>query len=699
MADNDLNEVFEETMIDATVITVPIDDTLQNSGEAADAKAVGDALALKADASSVVAITVNGQSADNQGHIIIDGTDIKMSSTDNTTLKAAIEANAAKNATTIPMSSEAGAQTISEAISESVSKTASEITMSSDSETTIAQKIAAMDTVASANSSAISVLNGKTAESIKMSTTDDTMVKTVLDSCVKSVNGEHPDSAGNVQVNHAMTADNLTSSKTQQSAGEWTRRTSGGSAPIATGKAWLSVVRGSRVHTGYSAEVWNWTYTAAPREQGEAPLEVSVDKDTFIAEVETSTTMTITYTDSWSVTLATYGVTVTGTPVSGDQIVITWTAENRGTITQSNPQKLVSTGWNLYDHTKTYAVGLKYAESATYRIAGTYTAVKFSSTLDGTKTTITPDDGLFSISANGYIWVEGGNSTDTEVFMTWTDWMDAADAPDTFEAYSESVIDISELMSEHFANGLLQVGDVRDEIDFNTGLASSKVERLSYSAENLAAAIATGRTYECDTNYIYLERATAVQYDLDDYTGLTGEYDANDHGLEMFTGTSIAVYAVVVYGNNLKNKLEVDVVQLSAQTLTSSQQTQVRTNIGAASASDVSTLSGNLVTQDLGYSNSNGYVKMSNGLLIQWGDASIPVGSDRVQITFPKSYNYHVPSIIFTPVENNNASGATGNLRIWQPAYTSFYVYNKSGNVTSDAIKFKWVAIGTYTNI
>ena len=135
------------------------------------------------------------------------------------------------------------------------------------------------------------------------------------------------------------------------------------------------------------------------------------------------------------------------------------------------------------------------------------------------------------------------------------------------------------------------------------------------------------------------------------------------------------------------------------QTLTSSQQTQVRTNIGAASASDVSTLSGNLVTQDLGYSNSNGYVKMSNGLLIQWGDASIPVGSDRVQITFPKSYNYHVPSIIFTPVENNNASGATGNLRIWQPAYTSFYVYNKSGNVTSDAIKFKWVAIGTYTNI
>ena len=41
---NDLDEVFEETMDDSTVITVPIDETLTHSGEAADAKAVGEAL-------------------------------------------------------------------------------------------------------------------------------------------------------------------------------------------------------------------------------------------------------------------------------------------------------------------------------------------------------------------------------------------------------------------------------------------------------------------------------------------------------------------------------------------------------------------------------------------------------------------------------------------------------------------------------
>ena len=49
MADNDLNEEVVVTVDDASVITVPIDDTLTNSGEAADAKAVGDALALKAE--------------------------------------------------------------------------------------------------------------------------------------------------------------------------------------------------------------------------------------------------------------------------------------------------------------------------------------------------------------------------------------------------------------------------------------------------------------------------------------------------------------------------------------------------------------------------------------------------------------------------------------------------------------------------
>ena len=91
---NDLNETFEEEFMDPSVVTVPIDTTLSNSGEAADAKAVGDALALKADASSVVAISVNGQTPDQQGAILLDGADIPMSSGSQTTVKDAVEAAA-----------------------------------------------------------------------------------------------------------------------------------------------------------------------------------------------------------------------------------------------------------------------------------------------------------------------------------------------------------------------------------------------------------------------------------------------------------------------------------------------------------------------------------------------------------------------------------------------------------------------------
>ena len=68
MSENNLNEAVEVRVEDSTVITINVDDTLTVSGDAADAKAVGDALALKADKSELSsAIKVDGQSADTQG--------------------------------------------------------------------------------------------------------------------------------------------------------------------------------------------------------------------------------------------------------------------------------------------------------------------------------------------------------------------------------------------------------------------------------------------------------------------------------------------------------------------------------------------------------------------------------------------------------------------------------------------------------
>ena len=187
---NDLNEVFEETMDDSTVITVPIDATLSMEGYAADAAAVGEALA------GLGRIKVNAEEADNQGQIYIDGTGIPMSDEDETTLQEAIAAEQGKTAADIPMNGTEGAP-----------------------------KIAA-----------------KMAE-----------LEQGIDGVVTSVNGETPDN-GNVTLEKVPLADNLDSTQKQTSQGEFTVRMAGGAASLSDGPANLLRVLGNTVRTGHTDE-------------------------------------------------------------------------------------------------------------------------------------------------------------------------------------------------------------------------------------------------------------------------------------------------------------------------------------------------------------------------------------------------------------------------------------------------------------
>ena len=77
-------------------------------------------------------------------------------------------------------------------------------------------------------------------------------------------------------------------------------------------------------------------------------------------------------------------------------------------------------------------------------------------------------------------------------------------------------------------------------------------------------------------------------------TGVSGQYVVDDHGLEYFEGTTVAVDAQMIYGANLKNKLERDVLTKSQQTLSAAEQNQVRKNIRSASEDDVSVINANL---------------------------------------------------------------------------------------------------------
>ena len=576
MADNDLNEVVEETVSDAEVMTVPIDDTLTVSGEAADAKAVGDALALKADLSAVVDLDVNGQSADNQGHIIIDGTDVKMSSTDTRTIKAAVDSAAARTAADIPMSSESGAQTIAQAVSGLSSKNATEIPMSSEEDAqSIATKIAATDATVSGIQQTIAGMNAKTGADIPLEPGSTKMIKGAIAERVLSVNSVGADANGDVRVDEVQFASNLKSEQSQTSVEAFNTRTAGGAASIDDGDAWLVSVEGNNVHTGYVAEVLDMDVFPVERSN---PITAEIDRDTFVAYVPSSTTITLSYTASWSADPALYGVTVTGTPVNGDVITIEYVKEVRGTITVCNPETFVATGYNIYDNTYGRARVVKYSEEHGYAIAGDYTSLAFAEEIGGTTTQITVSGGLFSVPGDGWVIVTGGNGTNTRIWPTWGDWMSAGDAG-SWQQYTEYEVDLTDVMEDYFPNGLLSAGAVRDIIDLNVGYCVSNIERLAYSDANRAAAEASGRAYEFDESYIYLERSQPVRHAI----SLDGGFKASDHGMEFVTGDNAnAPLITALYGNNLRNKLERDVLTISQQTLTAEQQAQVQANIGVS---------------------------------------------------------------------------------------------------------------------
>ena len=393
---------------------------------------------------------------------------------------------------------------------------------------------------------------------------------------VKSVNGELPDETGDITINSVPYAQNLESDTSHRNTGTFIQRTSGGDSSVVNGDAWLMNIKGNNDHTGFVAEEINWNLTVIG---DDGHITATFNRDTFVNYVANSGTITLAYSTSWSADPTLYGFTITGTPEAGDTITVVYVKEERGTITVANPQAFVSTGWNLFNLQNGYAKVVQYAFD--YRIEGPYSTIKFATTPSGTQSNISVSGGNFAVPSDGYVIVTGGTS-ETAIYATWEDWTDGYSG--AFEAYNASTIDLTSVMSEYFPNGLLKAGTTVDEIDLNLGQAISRVERLSYTAANLATAQNSGREYEYDENYIYLARASAISSAI----SVDGSYIVNDHGIEYFTTTTLEVHAEVLYGNNLKNKLERDVLTISQQTLTSSEQNQVRTNIGAASQNDFS---------------------------------------------------------------------------------------------------------------
>lgn len=404
-----------------------------------------------------------------------------------------------------------------------------------------------------------------------------------LNKRIKSVNETLPDENGNVQIVRVPMADNFTSDESHVVSGTFIERTTGGDTSINDGNAYLGVLYGNSVRTGYTAETKNLETRLVERTDDSQPMTAEINWDTFRAAVSgISTNKTFSYTSTWNENPETYGITVGGTPKNGDVINVYFIAENRGTITNATPETFNSTNWNLYDNDTGYAKVLKYSDVHGFKIGGTYTGVSFSTTVDGEKTVITPDsNGLFTIPSDGYVFVTGGNNTDTYVLMTWSDWEDGYTGD--FLTKNVSTIDFSEVMQNVFPFGLCAIGIVTDEINFNDRVATVRIERVAYSTENRIVAENSGRAFVYDANWIYSVKETpekvrfAVDNDLVVY----------DHGIEYFTGTEVPLTAFELFGQNLKDKLRREVVAVTPQNFSASQKQIARENIEAAWNSEV----------------------------------------------------------------------------------------------------------------
>lgn len=404
-----------------------------------------------------------------------------------------------------------------------------------------------------------------------------------LNKRIKSVNETLPDENGNVQIVRVPMADNFTSDESHVVSGTFIERTTGGDSSITDGNAYLGVLYGNSVRTGYTAETKNMETRLVERTDDSQPMTAEINWDTFRAAVSgISTNKTFSYTSVWNENPETYGITVGGSPKNGDVINVYFIAENRGTITNATPETFNSANWNLYDNETGYAKVLKYSDVHGFKIGGTYTGVSFSETIDGEKTVITPDsNGLFTIPSDGYVFVTGGNDTDTYVLMTWSDWKNGYTGD--FLTKNVSTIDFSEVMQNVFPFGLCAIGIVTDEINFNDRVATIRIERVAYSTENRIVAENSGRAFIYDANWIYSVKETPekVRFNVDN------DLVVYDHGIEYFTGTEVPLTAFQLFGQNLKDKLRREVVAVTPQNFSASQKQIARANIEAAWNSEV----------------------------------------------------------------------------------------------------------------
>lgn len=132
------------------------------------------------------------------------------------------------------------------------------------------------------------------------------------------------------------------------------------------------------------------------------------------------------------------------------------------------PHDLTTIGFNAYNHTKGYA---KIKGGMKYCVKGTYTSLSFAKTENGEKTSVTlVSDSIgqlgevldssyqrFLSNVDGYLFVTGGNNTDTCISLVWSGYKN-----EDFEEFQESHRLLP--IATYFPDGMNGINDVYDEL-------------------------------------------------------------------------------------------------------------------------------------------------------------------------------------------------------------------------------------------
>lgn len=446
------------------------------------------------------------------------------------------------------------------------------------------------------------------------------------ESKISTVNSIVPDRYANVEITRVPLADNLYSSENEEVYGNFLLRTTGGTNDVHSGPAQLSYIKGNIAVEGRSEEHINCTATSTHvPEPGEIyiPISAIVDNTTWRNSrygAESGTYIFIYDGTNWTYNsliadIGSAGIIVEGNIFATDTITVAYVKEERGTINIAKSQRLISTGLNIFDKTAsgfiienatidlngkivteeysyTIMIHVPYSNDrgyCAYSSEYAITRIGFSTTKPVMGDTVSLSGAALGAQFSVYMVPEEGwlciSTTDMDtlcVHPRWSGENDYVYAPYTATTVSFPLQDREGTDLPLATYGMPSIEGVRDELNFNTKRYIKRIGVDAYSDARLTEIKEMGVEYDYDSTYILYVLPKPITYYLD--SSISGAYTAHDYGLEQILEGTVTLYTDNLYGENLKAKLQSNVVTISEQTLDDSQKSQIRTNIGAAPA-------------------------------------------------------------------------------------------------------------------